>query len=196
MLYYGMLEPTEENLGGEWGAENLEMDLQWTRQPFWEGPETPLPLSNTSAANDTDGITVNNVNDSNGENWVDIRGLDIEGDLPSAIKVQMYNAYASAAPADEIILPLRRSRTSWRRRTAPARMLRSARKARPDPRMTSMPRLPGLPQTRSRYSRSRSQAQCWAAREVVVSGSLPVSIQPLLIRICSCASTWRAPRPS
>ena len=104
MLYYGMLEPTEENLGGEWGAQNLEMDMQWTRQPFWEGPLTPLPLSNTSASNDTDGITVNNVNDSNGENWVNIRGLDIEGDLPSAIKVQMYNAYASAAPADEIYM--------------------------------------------------------------------------------------------
>jgi len=38
--------------------------IEWTRQPFWEGALTQIPLTNTSATDDTSGITVTNSADT------------------------------------------------------------------------------------------------------------------------------------
>ncbi len=42
----------------------LRMIIEWTRQPFWEGGLTQLPLTNSSATNDIAGITITNCNDA------------------------------------------------------------------------------------------------------------------------------------
>lgn len=104
LLFGGIVHMNEDVLGWQWAAANLELEIEWYRQPFWEGPLTVLPLTNSSTTNSVTGITINNVNDSNGENWALIDGDDVDGDLPSPIKVEMYNAYASAAPADEVYI--------------------------------------------------------------------------------------------
>lgn len=104
MLYGGYVGLTADSLGGQWGAANLELELEWIRDPFWEGPLTQLTLSNSSATDNTSGITVNNVNDTTGENWVAIDDTELLGDLPAPIKVNMVNAYTSAAACDEIFI--------------------------------------------------------------------------------------------
>ena len=38
--------------------------IEWTRQPFWEGALTQIPLTNTSASNNLTGITITNCNDA------------------------------------------------------------------------------------------------------------------------------------
>ena len=103
-LYNGRIEMTRETLGGEWGAANLELDMEWTRQPFWEGALTQLRLSNTSSTDNLTGITVNNRDDASGENWATIWGQDVEGDLPAPVKIQMLNATTDANATDEIYI--------------------------------------------------------------------------------------------
>jgi len=44
--------------------QSIEAEIEWIRQPFWEGALTQLPLTNSSATDDTAGITVNNANDT------------------------------------------------------------------------------------------------------------------------------------
>lgn len=101
LLYSGAAHPSEEMLGGEWGGVNIEYELEWERDPYWEGPLTQIPLSNESATDTTSGITVNNVNDATGWNWVTISSSDIAGDLPAPIKLEMQNSTDAAVSARE-----------------------------------------------------------------------------------------------
>ena len=101
-LYNGIVEMTPDVLGGQWGSGTVELNISWTRQPFWDGPLTQVPLSNTSASSTTDGIAINNRNDAAGENWASISSSDVVGDLPSPIKIEMLNATTDANATDEI----------------------------------------------------------------------------------------------
>lgn len=100
----GSVNPVAETLGIDYINKKFRLPITWTRQPFWEGPLTQLRLTNSSASNDLDGITVDNVNDGNGENFVDINAQDVDGDLYAPVKIEMYNSYSSADPADEIYI--------------------------------------------------------------------------------------------
>jgi hypothetical protein len=40
--------------------QTIQAEIEWEREPFWEGALTQLPLTNSSATDDTSGITVTN----------------------------------------------------------------------------------------------------------------------------------------
>lgn len=108
LLFSGAVHPMERLLGEEWTNNNVGMTLEWTRQPFWEGPLAQIPLTNSSATDDLTGIAVNNCNYSatgvTCENWVDIDGADILGDYPAPIKLVMENTKNGADETDEIFV--------------------------------------------------------------------------------------------
>lgn len=104
-LYSGALELPDNVLGDVWGSGTIEATLTWTRDPFWEGQLTQIPLDNDSTTDSTtDYVTVNNANDSGRNNWVSISSSDIAGDLPSALKIEMLNATTDANATDEIYI--------------------------------------------------------------------------------------------
>lgn len=87
LLYGGSVHPTDDFLGSQWGSGKIEFEIEWTRDPFWEGPVTAVPLSNASDTDNTSGIAVNNRGDASGENWVSISATDVAGDLPAPIRL-------------------------------------------------------------------------------------------------------------
>ena len=88
---------------GPWQYDTrIKTTIEWTRQPFWEGALTAVPLTNASASDDVAGITITNADDATAENWVSIKAADVVGDLPAPIKLQMYNSKSGADATDEI----------------------------------------------------------------------------------------------
>jgi len=104
LVYSGVAQPSEDMLGGEWGGVNIEYELEWERDPFWEGPLTQIPLTNGSDTGNTSGIVVNNVNDTGRWNWVSISSSDVSGDLPAPIKLQMQNSTDAATSEREFFV--------------------------------------------------------------------------------------------
>lgn len=86
----------------QWGRKALEGVLDLTRRPYWEGPETPLPLTNGNRSNYTTGIEVYNANDGSGSapnkrnNYVQIAANDVIGSVPAPVKVELKNLSGSA----------------------------------------------------------------------------------------------------
>lgn len=78
----------------------VNVEIAFTHLPFWEGPETALPLSNLNGTNLTAGINVLNTNDLAGTapnircNYIDIAAASVAGELPTPIKLQLTNRYA------------------------------------------------------------------------------------------------------
>lgn len=104
-LFEGAIKPVDDTLKSvDWSNKSLSFDVEWTRQPFWEGTLTPVPLTNVNGTANTAGLTVTNVNDNTGQNWVAVTGSDIAGDLPAPIKVQMLNATNGSDSTDEIFV--------------------------------------------------------------------------------------------
>lgn len=87
----GNINLNEKTLKEHWGSRNLEVQIEWTRQGFWEGPETALTLTSfATAANTT--VTVGNKSDSDAGNYVAIASTDIVlGDLPAPMKLTVTN---------------------------------------------------------------------------------------------------------
>lgn len=104
LLYSGRAWFDADVLGPEWAAQNIDVNLEWTRQPFWEGDLTQVQLSNGSDTDNLSGITVGNCNDATHENWVDIKAGEILGDLPAPIKLQMFNSDTDSNDSDEIFV--------------------------------------------------------------------------------------------
>lgn len=108
LLYGGRAKPGRNMLGWEWNDSNVEMELEWTRQPFWEGPLTQIPLTNAAGTDNTSGLAITNSCYSNTggstENWVSIDAADLIGDLPASVKIQMLNSKNGADPSDEIYI--------------------------------------------------------------------------------------------
>ena len=102
LLYSGEIELPDDTLGVGWGTASIEAVLTWVRDPFWEGALTQIPLSNGSDTDNTAGITVDNRDDSDGDNWVSISSSDVGGDLPALMKLQLYNATTDSTAQDEI----------------------------------------------------------------------------------------------
>ncbi len=81
-------------------SEQLLSQIVFTRRHFWEGAEAQLPLTNANGTDDLAGLLVYNCQDDGADygtrvNYVDIDGVDIEGDLPAPIRLEMTNTYAS-----------------------------------------------------------------------------------------------------
>jgi len=61
-LFDGSIRFNEKVLGKQYD-QTIMAEIEWTRQPFWEGALTQIPLTNASATDDTDGITISNRSD-------------------------------------------------------------------------------------------------------------------------------------
>lgn len=103
-IRFGVVRMTDDVLGNQWGAANLELEIEWTRAGYWEGPLTQLALSNANDTDNTSGLTVNNCYDSTHDNTFRVASTDIIGDLPAPIKFQAVNATTNSNGADEIYL--------------------------------------------------------------------------------------------
>ncbi len=85
--------------------KNLVIDFKWTRVPFWEASTAvQVPLSNTSASSNTSGLTITNSNDATAENFTDILAVDVIGDLPAPVKLELENTKSGADASKEIYI--------------------------------------------------------------------------------------------
>ncbi len=72
-----------------------------SRLPYWEGPETEIPLRNSNGNEITGGINVYNCNDLSGSapnknnNWVRFLKTSITGSLPSPLKITVKRLFAA-----------------------------------------------------------------------------------------------------
>lgn len=72
------------------------------RDPFWEGPETQIPLTNPNGKDNITGLNVYNSNELVGKspynkaNYVQIAADDIVGDLSAPCRLEMVNNYNDA----------------------------------------------------------------------------------------------------
>jgi hypothetical protein len=82
-----------EALGGERSRGSLGVKLHLRRENFWEGPELALPLSNRGGTRVTTPLPISNHTDwhSGHENYVEIAGSDVTGDLPAAMRLEFTN---------------------------------------------------------------------------------------------------------
>lgn len=69
------------------GQAIFPVTLVVTRQPFWEGALTQIPLTNPNGTNDTTGLAI----DNGMINYVGIAQSVILGDLPAPLEVQLRN---------------------------------------------------------------------------------------------------------
>jgi len=85
-----------------WTGDTQFNTISWERANWWEGPEAQIPLSNTNGTNNTSGLNVFNTNDGVGtspnkrNNYVDVAGTAIVGDLHGATRLEMINTYATS----------------------------------------------------------------------------------------------------
>jgi len=83
--------------------KSVDVGLVIERLPFWESfSETELPLTNGNGTNVTGGINVFNCNDGSGSppnkrnNYVQISGSHVGGNLPAPVRVWLQNLYDSS----------------------------------------------------------------------------------------------------
>lgn len=90
----------------QYSLRAIEGTLALTRRTYWEGPETPLPLTNSNGSNDTAGLTVWNHDDSGTghDNYVQIAATDVVGSLPAPVKIELKNTTTSGARTWETIV--------------------------------------------------------------------------------------------
>ena len=101
----GNVRMTPDLLGGQWGSANFELDVEWTRQGFWEANDlVQIPLSNASDTDTSNWLTVNNCFDATHDNTFRISSSDVEGDMPAPLLVQIKNASTDSVANDEIYL--------------------------------------------------------------------------------------------
>ena len=92
LLRGGNINLNDKTLKEHWGSRNLELEIEWTRQGFWEGAETALSMTSFATALNTT-VTINNKSDTDMGNYVTIASTDIVlGDLPAPMKLTVTNA--------------------------------------------------------------------------------------------------------
>jgi hypothetical protein len=69
------------------GQAQIKATLIVTRQAFWEGARTQIPLTNPNGTNNTGGLTINN----GATNYADIAAASVVGDLPAPLEVRLRN---------------------------------------------------------------------------------------------------------
>jgi len=96
-LLHARMEPDRETASEGWIDDSaMRFVIAWQRRFYWEGPEAELALDNGSTGSkQTGGVTIYNHDDagSGHDNWVDIDGDDVAGDIPAPLRIQMQNTY-------------------------------------------------------------------------------------------------------
>lgn len=72
------------------GQAKVNCRLLVTREGFWEGSRTAIPLSNRNGSNNTAGLTVYNKGTAQ-DNWADIAAASVVGALPAPLELRMTN---------------------------------------------------------------------------------------------------------
>jgi hypothetical protein len=100
----GRVELDDRTYHEHWGADILEADVTWTRKPYWEGELTQIPLTNGSASRTLANLTLYNHDDADSghDNWANIDGLDIEGDLPTPLRLEITNNTDAGVSTEEM----------------------------------------------------------------------------------------------
>lgn len=103
-LLNGRMELQEDALA-VWANKLARGTLYLERVPYWEGPETGIPLANGNGTWDgssATGLAVYNCNDASGtapnkrNNYVQIAATDVVGALPAPVKLELKNAIGSS----------------------------------------------------------------------------------------------------
>jgi hypothetical protein len=81
-------------------ADQLLSQIVFTRRFYWEGAEEQIPLSNENGTDDLSGLLIYNCHDDGDDygtriNYVEIDGADVEGDLPTPVRIELTNTYAT-----------------------------------------------------------------------------------------------------
>jgi hypothetical protein len=103
LINNGLIELEDDTIGWQLDV-GLRLIIHVTREPFWEGALTQIPLSNTSETDNISGLTVTNSYDTTAENFVDIDNADVIGDLPAPIKIELEHSKSGADAAKNIYL--------------------------------------------------------------------------------------------
>lgn len=97
MITQGRVLATQSSLDSGWAGNQVDVTIEWTRQAFWEGPETEIALATTYAgAAATGGKTVYNKDEIASANKcvLFIKANTITGDLPAPLKFKLTNGNA------------------------------------------------------------------------------------------------------
>jgi hypothetical protein len=76
-------------------AGKMQFEVVFTRKNFWEGAQIAIPLSNGNGVNVTSGLLIYAIDDGQAgkDNWFDISGADISGELPTPVRLELTNTY-------------------------------------------------------------------------------------------------------
>lgn len=94
------------NAPDQWGRLRLEATLGVTRENFWEGPRTQIPLTNSSATGNTSGLTVYNHDDSGTyhDNYCQMAAADVTGVLPTSVEVELKNTSGASVAFSNVYI--------------------------------------------------------------------------------------------
>lgn len=79
------------SLGGELART---MIVAFIRAPWWEGPETQIPITNTNGTLNTSGLTIDGHTLGGGapkSSYFTVSSADVSGDMPSPIRLHLVN---------------------------------------------------------------------------------------------------------
>ncbi len=101
-----LLSDTLDRLG-----RSPQIEIAISRANFWEGAEAQIPLTNGNGTNNTSGLTVYPIDDgqSGKDNWVDISGASVAGDLEAPIRFELTNTYNNSNRTETVYLSLNRN---------------------------------------------------------------------------------------
>jgi len=88
-LVNGSLELEKDALTA-FGQCKVNARLILTREGYWEGPRTALPLSNRNGSGNTTGLTLYN-RGTGQDNWADIQAGAVGGSLPAPLELWLTN---------------------------------------------------------------------------------------------------------
>lgn len=92
---YGGISVLDQGFNRRLKTLQALVTLSIMRAPWWEGEEEQIPLTNTYATDDLAGLQIDNAYDGTHQNFFDIQGEDIAGDLYGATRLEIVNDYAS-----------------------------------------------------------------------------------------------------
>lgn len=109
-IYNGAVTPTS-GLAREFSRGRVNVEIAFERDPFWEGPETTLPIGNVNNGK------VFNCNDGSGTapnmmvNSASVAAGLILGDLPTPVRLEIVNDYTKNLGA--LWIGLNKTRADW-----------------------------------------------------------------------------------
>jgi hypothetical protein len=74
-----------------WSNSKILGYLEIVREPFFWGSRTQLALTNGSATNTTNWISIDNRQDTTRDAYVDVSSSSIDGELPTPVEIQLRN---------------------------------------------------------------------------------------------------------